>query len=241
MQLQLGDAKLFFARPTLQHIMLQLWRGVRPDSWQRSTTKRLQVSLRLLCYSIPNLLLLPCWAFLPFIEDRLNEVSIRLADSGRQAEAKHWEAKRKARMAASPGSNGWPCLVGNRQCWNEIAFEHAVKEECCRKVFQIQSSMPLLIPCNKKYLAILTNLLFVAYLIVEDPDGANVVSVLILSAGAWLGEVRQLFAFAGSSGAGASHSLSFWFMDRVNVMELTACLGRSWQMLMQKVFSLGRR
>mgnify|MGYP002803535339 FL=1 len=227
-QLQLGDAKLFFARPTLQHIMLQLWRGVRPDSWQRSTTKRLQVSLRLLCYSIPNLLLLPCWAFLPFIEDRLNEVSIRLADSGRQAEAKHWEAKRKARMEASPGSNGWPCLVGNRQCWNEIAFEHAVKEECCRKVFQIQSSMPLLIPCNKKYLAILTNLLFVAYLIVEDPDGANVVSVLILSAGAWLGEVRQLFAFAGSSGAGASHSLSFWFMDRVNVMELTAFTCIAW-------------
>lgn len=36
MQLQLGDARLFFARPLLQRIMCDLWRGVRPDSYARS-------------------------------------------------------------------------------------------------------------------------------------------------------------------------------------------------------------
>ena len=68
----------------------------------------------------------------------------------------------------------WPCKVGDRMCWNETNFRHALREECRRKVFEIQSRLPLLLPCNKKYLAILTNLLFVAYLIVETPDGANV-------------------------------------------------------------------
>ena len=94
----------------------------------------------------------------------------------------------------------WPCKVGDRKCWNEATFKQAVREECRRKVFEIQSRLPLLLPCNKKYLAILTNLLFVAYLIGETPDGANVKTVLMLSAGAWLGEVGQFFAFGGASG-----------------------------------------
>eukprot|EP00438_Fugacium_kawagutii_P036103 Skav207191 [mRNA] locus=scaffold4046:37645:39168:+ [translate_table: standard] len=120
------------------------------------------------------------------------------------------------------GDEAWECKVGSKICFNEATFKHALQEQCRQKVFEIQSRLPLLLPSNKKYLVILTNLLFAAYLIQQSPDSGNVKAVLILSAGAWLGEVRQLFAFAGAGASGASYSMSFWFMDRVNVMELFA-------------------
>lgn len=231
MQLQLGDARLFFARPRLQRIMCDLWRGVRPDSYAQSFWKQLQVWARLLLYSGPNIAILIFWAVVPALEEWMHELSILAADKGRQDEAAYWEGKRKNGKSQSTGdcerSDDWPCKVGDRMCWNETNFRHALREECRRKVFEIQSRLPLLLPCNRKYLAILTNLLFVAYLIAETPDGANVRTVLMLTAGAWLGEVRQLFAFAGD-GSGASYSMSFWFMDRVNVMELVAFTCIAW-------------
>ena len=107
MQLQLGDARLFFARPLLQRIMCDLWRGVRPDSYARSSWKQLQVWARLLLYSGPNIAILIFWAVVPALEEWMQELSILVADKGRQEEAAYWEGKRKNGKSHSTGAFGW--------------------------------------------------------------------------------------------------------------------------------------
>ena len=111
MLLQLGDARLFFARPTLQHIMCDLWRGVRPESYSRSLWKQLQVWMRLLLYSGPNLVILIFWAAAPALEEWLRELSIRIADKGRQDEASYWEQKRLERENKKPQSGDFGSKV----------------------------------------------------------------------------------------------------------------------------------
>ena len=110
MQLQLGDARLFFARPLLQRIMCDLWRGVRPDSYARSFWKQLQVWARLLLYSGPNIAILIFWAVVPALEEWMQELSILAADKGRQDEAAYWEGKRKNGKSHSTGAFGWECM-----------------------------------------------------------------------------------------------------------------------------------
>eukprot|EP00913_Durusdinium_trenchii_P027526 g25816.t1 len=244
MKFQLGDARLFFARPSLQQIMLDVWQGVRPDYFQRSWCKQLQVWMWLLMYGIPNLVMVFLWAVAPEFEQYMHTQTISRADAARQEEEKSWHKIRET-LEKWPKSN-WPYTVESKKqavclewpyagakskrqkkCWDLAQFNKAIREECREQVFLVQCRLPLLIPRYKKYLAILTNLAFAAYLIGETPDEANAVAVLILSAGAWLGEVAQLLSFANSK-AGAQNSFSFWFMDRVNVMELIAFTCIAW-------------
>lgn len=57
----------------------------------------------------------------------------------------------------------WECKIGSKICFNEKTFKHALQERCREKVFEIQSRLPLLLSNHKKYLVVLTNLLFAAY------------------------------------------------------------------------------
>eukprot|EP00438_Fugacium_kawagutii_P014919 Skav212392 [mRNA] locus=scaffold2663:8042:9187:+ [translate_table: standard] len=95
MQLQLGDARLFFARPSLQRIMCDLWRGVRPKSYAHNPWRLIQAWTRLLCYSVPNMALLILWAIVPPLENQMQKQVIDAADEGRRAEAAYWEEERK--------------------------------------------------------------------------------------------------------------------------------------------------
>ncbi|CAK8994817.1 Transient receptor potential cation channel subfamily M member 1 [Durusdinium trenchii] len=222
-QFQLGDARLFFARPSLQQIMLDMWQGVRPDYFERNWCQQLRVWMRLLLFGSANLVMVPLFAVAPGVESYLQCKVILRADQTRQEEEDRWKRILKKQ------NNQWPYRFEKKGkvCWDKEDFEKAVREECREQVFQVQSRMPLLIPRYKKYLAILTNLGFAAYLIAERPEGANVPVVLVLSAGAWLGEVAQLVSFANAK-AGARNSFLFWFMDRVNVMELVAFTCIAW-------------
>ena len=221
MQFQLGDARLFFARPSLQQIMLDVWQGVRPDYFQRSWCKQLQVWMWLLLYGLPNLLMVFLWAVAPGLEEHIQEGVISGAQKAREDETSTWN-----NILKNLGEKDWPYRLGKKLCWDPEDFENAVREKCRERVFFVQCRVPLLISRFRKCLAIFTNLAFAAYLIGEEPRQANVPLVLILSAGAWLGEVSQLLSFANSD-AGAQNSFAFWFMDRVNVMELVAftCIG----------------
>ncbi|CAK9085939.1 unnamed protein product [Durusdinium trenchii] len=223
MQFQLGDARLFFARPSLQQIMLDVWQGVRPDYFQRSWCKQLQVWMRLLLYGFPNLVMVFLWAVAPGVEDHIRDTVASDAEKARREEEQKWH-----NILQSLKDKDWPYKMGKRKkvCWGSDDFEDALREECRERVFLIQCRVPLLISRYRKCLAIFSNLAFAAYLIGEKPSEANVPLVLILSAGAWLGEVAQLLSFANSK-AGAQNSFAFWFMDRVNVMELFAftCIG----------------
>eukprot|EP00438_Fugacium_kawagutii_P036102 Skav207190 [mRNA] locus=scaffold4046:36332:37405:+ [translate_table: standard] len=113
MQLQLGDARLFFARPSLQRIMCDLWKGVRPKSYAGHPLKQLQAWMRLLCFSVPNMAVLILWAIAPPLEHWMQELAIDAADAGRQAEAAYWEGERKKRRKSTGefGSNELAALT----------------------------------------------------------------------------------------------------------------------------------
>lgn len=233
MQFQLGDAKHFFARPSLQQIMLDVWQGVRPDYFQRSLCRLLRVWMRLLLFGLANLVVVFLFAVAPGFEQYMCAQTISRMDTARQKEENHW----KGILNELNSNNRWPYKFEKTRkvCWDTEDFEKAVREECQMRAYLVQSQMPLLIPRYKKALAILTNMAFAAYLIEEGAEDnlgtVRTVLVLILSAGAWLGEVAQCMTFASSPFA-AQYSFHFWFMDRVNLMEFIAFACITWTALL---------
>ena len=150
MQFQLGDARLFFARPSLQQIMFDLWRGVRPHKSDRGLRRRLEVSMQLIFWSFPNMFMVLLWALVPSMENWTEDLIIQLSDEARQEEEK--TAKQE----------------------KEEPTRYQVSERCRARVFKVQSRVPLLFPRHKKYLAIVTNFMFAYFLIQEAPDQSNV-------------------------------------------------------------------
>jgi len=239
--LQLADARLFFARPKLQQIMFDVWRGLRSDASSRGMFKKLWCWVWLGCGSVVNLIVLPAWAALPTIERRMSQYQLARANEAR-AETIQWiqEAHDKEgcqlkvleeinKTSDELFKKDQIIRIGKQRYWSKAAYRKAVVEKCRDAVFGVERWIPLLIPRHKRYLAILTNLLFAAYLAWEPPGEAQTWNVLLLSSGAWCTEVIQLLGVSNVKDTTLrqlspvfSPEFNFWFMDRVNIMELIA-------------------
>jgi len=207
---QFVDARLFFFRPRLQRILCDMW---HPKYDHVSDWEYMCYVLKFHAGNIMGfILLIPC-ALCPSLESYVYNRKISME---REIRKKRDADRQKIEKEASEEKS-------RRMTWKAKTQADTINGKKQKEITDLwmNSCLTILLPRQKKYLAIFTNLAFVAFLVLYDPDQGYAFTILMLSGGALYSEILQLLG-SGMTPKAIERSIRLWLMDRVNIAEFIA-------------------
>ncbi|CAE7457750.1 unnamed protein product [Symbiodinium natans] len=198
--LQYADARLFFARPRLQRILSDMWH----PHYDHNAGEYVWYLLKLWTGMVVGLVgLIPC-AFCPSLESILFD---RMVDEERNIRKEHAESSMHK---------------PDEGTWSAVKRPDAINKQKQKAITHLwlDRYLPILLPRQKKYLLLFSNLSFVVFLVLYNPDHGGTMIILLLSGGALYAETMQLLCSAQD----VRRSIRLWLLDRVNIAEFAAFL-----------------